>query len=69
MTYTVGQELEMVAPGYPGGYFAPGEIVTVLAVDDEDGVPIVGHEATEDAPVGKAVRLHEELEPYFAQPG
>lgn len=64
MTYAVDQELTMTAPGFPGGYFTPGEIVAVLAVPD-DGVPIVGHAATEDAPIGKALRLHEELEHYF----
>jgi hypothetical protein len=64
MTYHVGQVLVMTADGYPGGYFTKGERVEVLEVP-ADGVPIVGALGTEDAPIGKAVRLHEELEDRF----
>jgi hypothetical protein len=65
MTYHVGQELEVISDEYPGGYLVAGERVKVLAIP-EDGVPIVGIEGTPDAPIGKALRLHEELEEHFA---
>jgi hypothetical protein len=66
MAYTVGQELEVISGSYPGGYLAAGERVTVLAIEEDTGVPIVGILGTEDKPIGKAVRLHPELEEHFA---
>jgi hypothetical protein len=63
MAYEVGQTLT-VAHDIPDSPFFAGETVEVLAVDD-DGTPVVGILGTPDTPVGKAVRIHEDIEDHF----
>lgn len=55
--------------GIPGGHYAEGEQVLVLAVG-EDGVPVIGTATHELDPVGRNMRLDPEFEHWFEpEPG